>query len=180
MKEVLLPYKGILPTIGESVFIAPTARAIGDVHIGKNSSLWFGVTVRGDVNHIRIGEDTNIQDHTMVHVTRVTHPTVIGSRVTIGHSVTLHGCTLEDECFVGMAACIMDGAVIESGAMVAAGALVTPGKRVKTGEIWAGNPAKFMRPMTDKEKAHLIVSANNYVRLSHEYLQENPSNIRAL
>ena len=110
--------------------------------------------------------------HTCIHVTRKTHPTLIGSGVTIGHHVTLHGCILEDLCFVGMNACIMDGAVVEKGGMVAAGALLTPNKRVKSGELWAGSPAKFFREMTRDERDFVKVSRDNYVRLAGEYLND--------
>ncbi len=164
-------YKNTRPNVGDAVFIAPNAAVIGNVQIGKQSGLWFGVTVRGDVNHIIIGEKTNIQDNTCVHVTRKAHPTIIGSGVTIGHHVTLHGCVLEDLCFVGMHACVMDGAIVETGGMVAAGALVTPNKRIKAGELWAGSPARLFRQMTQAEKDFIAVSRDNYVRLAGEYLQ---------
>lgn len=167
----ILPYKGILPTLGNNVYIAPNAAVVGDIHIGDHSNIWFNVSMRGDVNYIRIGTRTNIQDNSCIHVTRVTHPTLIGDNVTIGHSATLHGCVLEDACFVGMQACILDGAVVETGAMVAAGSLVTPNKRVKSGELWGGSPAKFLRPLTPEEQAFIMISADNYVRLGHEYLE---------
>lgn len=166
---LIFPFRNVLPKIGARVFIAPNAVVIGDVAIGEASSIWFGCTVRGDVNHIRIGRRTNIQDHTCIHVTRLTHPTIIGDNVTIGHAVTLHGCVLEDACFIGMQACLLDGAVVESGGMVAAGALVTPGKRVKSGELWGGSPARLLRPMTQQEKDFVMISADNYVRLAAEY-----------
>lgn len=169
---LLLPYKGIVPTLGVRSYIAPTAVVIGDVVLGDKANIWFNCAVRGDVHEIRIGAETNIQDGSIIHVTRVKYGTYIGSRVTVAHSVTLHGCILEDRCFVGMQACIMDGAVVESEAMVAAGALVTPGQRVKKGEIWAGRPAKFMRTMTPQELAYIDISADNYVRLAGEYLDE--------
>src|ERR1700722_17636607 len=127
---MIMPYKNIIPTIDPDAFIAEGAVVIGDVHIGSKSNIWFGCVVRGDVNYIRIGERTNIQDGSVIHVTRKTGPTVIGSGITIGHNVLLHACTLEDDCFIGMHATIMDGAVVESGAWVAAGALVTPNKRI--------------------------------------------------
>jgi gamma-carbonic anhydrase len=170
MSANILPYKNILPTIAPDVFIAPGAVVIGDVHIGSECGVWFGCVIRGDVNTIRIGERTNIQDGTVIHVTRVTGPTVIGSGVTIGHSVLLHACTLEDDCFIGMRATIMDGAVVESGAWVAAGALVTPGKRVPKGQIWAGSPARFLRELTTEEIKFIPVSTRNYVQLAKEYL----------
>lgn len=166
-------YKNIMPQIAADVFIAEGAVVIGDVHIGSGSNVWFGCVIRGDVNTIRIGERTNIQDGTVIHVTRKTGPTVVGSGVTIGHSVLLHACTLEDDCFVGMHSTIMDGAVVESGAWVGAGALVTPGKRVLKGQIWAGNPARYLRNMTEEEAAFISVSSNNYVELVRDYTVKN-------
>lgn len=163
-------YKGVMPTIAEDAFVAPSADIIGDVEIGSGSGIWFGCVVRGDVQSIRIGSRTNIQDGTIIHVTRVTGPTTIGNGVTIGHQCLLHACTLEDSCFIGMGATVMDGVVVESGAMVAAGALVTPGKRVKSGEIWAGNPAKFFRELTQEEKDYIAISENNYAIHAVEYL----------
>jgi carbonic anhydrase/acetyltransferase-like protein (isoleucine patch superfamily) len=167
---VILPFKGVVPQIAATAFVAPTASVIGDVVIGAGSSIWFGTVVRGDVHEIRIGERTNIQDGTVVHVTRGKFGTYIGSGITIGHGAILHACTLEDDCFIGMGATVMDGAVVESGAMVAAGALVTPGKRVKKGELWAGSPAKFLRPLTEAEVAFFPQSAAGYVDLAAEYL----------
>lgn len=158
-----------MPTIADDVFIAEGAVVIGDVHIGSQSNVWFGCVIRGDVNRIRIGERTNIQDGTVIHVTRMTGPTAIGSGVTIGHSVLLHACTLENDCFIGMHSTIMDGAVVESGAWVAAGALVTPGKRIPKGQIWAGNPARYLRNMTAEEVVFIPISSNNYVELARDY-----------
>jgi gamma-carbonic anhydrase len=172
----ILPYRGdynpqgIVPTISDKAFVAPGAAVIGDVQIGADTGIWFGCVVRGDVHKIRIGERTNVQDGTVIHVTRDTAPTLIGSNVTIGHSALLHGCILEDECFIGMRATVMDGAVVESGAMVAAGALVTPGKRVLAGQLWAGSPAKYFRDLTIEEKAFFAISAENYVKHAREYL----------
>lgn len=171
MKPLILPYKGIMPTIAEDAFIAPNAVIIGDVHIGAGASVWFGCTIRGDVNHIRIGARTNIQDGTVIHVTRKTNPTIIGSGVTLGHSVLLHGCTLEDDCFVGMGATVMDGATVESGAMLAAGALLTPRKRIEAGQLWAGNPAKYFRDLKQQEAGFIPISAQNYVELGQEYIK---------
>ena len=169
MQSIILPYKGIMPTIHPEAFIAPGAMVIGDVEIGKDTNVWFGCVIRGDVNTIRIGERTNIQDGTVIHVTRKTGPTVIGSGITIGHKALLHACTLEDGSFVGMGATVIDGAVVESGAMVAAGALVTPGKRIPAGQLWAGNPAKYFRDLKDDEVAYLPWSAEHYVKLAKEY-----------
>lgn len=168
----ILPYTGIKPTIHPKAFVAPGAAIAGDVEIGAESSIWFNVSIRGDVNHVRIGTNTNIQDGSVCHVTYKKYPLIIGNRVTIGHNATVHACTLEDESFVGMGATVMDGAVVETGAMVAAGALVPPGKIVKTGEVWAGIPAKVLRPMTQEEIDYLPWSADHYTRLSQQYLKE--------
>ncbi|HSV28165.1 MAG TPA: gamma carbonic anhydrase family protein [Candidatus Omnitrophota bacterium] len=172
MSGTILPYKGVRPTIADDVFIAPTAVVIGDVVIGAGSSVWFNCTVRGDVHEIRIGERTNIQDGTVVHVTGGKFGTYIGSDITIGHGAVLHACTLEDCCFIGMGATVMDGAVVETGAMVAAGAVVTPGKRVRKGELWAGNPAKLLRELTEADIAFFPKSAANYVALAATYRGE--------
>lgn len=173
MQPYIQPYRGIWPKIHPTAFIAPGAVVIGDVEIGAHSNVWFGCIIRGDVNSIRIGERTNIQDGSVVHVTRVTGPTIIGSGVTIGHAVLLHACTLKDDCFIGMRSTVMDDAVVESGAWVAAGAVITPGKKVLAGQVWAGVPARFFREMTAEEKAFIPVSANNYKELAEEYLAAN-------
>lgn len=170
MPSLILPYKKIMPVIGQNVFIAPNAAVIGDVKIGDQSSVWFNCTVRGDVNNIVIGARTNVQDGTVVHVSSTLQGTYIGNDVTIGHMALLHACTIEDAAFIGMQACVMDGAYVESGAMVAAGALVTPGKRVLKGQLWAGSPAKFMRDLTEDEKKYIPHSAKHYVEISKNYL----------
>lgn len=175
-KPYILPYKGeyapegVFPRISAQAFIAPGAAVIGDVEIGADTGVWFGCVIRGDVNSIRIGARTNIQDGTVIHVTRHTGPTTIGNGVTIGHSVLLHACTLEDNCFVGMRATIMDGVVVESGGMLAAGGLLTPGKRVPSGQLWAGSPAKYFRDLSPEDLAFFPVSAENYVKHAREYL----------
>ncbi|MET0155029.1 MAG: gamma carbonic anhydrase family protein [Rickettsiales bacterium] len=166
----MLPYSGVAPSIAQGAYVAPNAYVIGDVTVGSGSGIWFGCTVRGDVAYVRIGENTNIQDGTVIHVTRGGHPTIIGNGVTVGHKALLHACRLEDACFIGMGAIVMDDAVVETGAMVAAGALVTPGKRVPTGEIWAGNPARFFRMLTSAETTHIAASRDNYVAHVREYL----------
>ncbi|MBN8521474.1 MAG: gamma carbonic anhydrase family protein [Alphaproteobacteria bacterium] len=168
----LLPYRNIMPQLADDVFIAPTASVIGDVHIGSQSNIWFGVTIRGDVHEIRIGARTNIQDGSVIHVTRGVSGTYIGDGVTIGHMALLHACRVEDHAFVGMGAIILDEAVVETGAMLAAGAMLTPGKRVPSGELWAGRPATFMRRLTSKDTDFFPVSADNYVKLSREYLDQ--------
>jgi gamma-carbonic anhydrase len=166
---IILPYEGIMPTIHPDAWIAPGAVVIGDVHIGADTNVWFGVVIRGDVNTIRIGERTNIQDGTIVHVTRKTGPTVIGSDVTIGHNATIHACTLEDFAFVGMHSAVLDFAVVESGGFLAAGALLTPKKRLPSGQMFAGNPAKYFRDLTQEEKDYIPFSAKHYVELSRKY-----------
>ncbi len=169
MSPLILPFKGITPTIHSEAWIAPGATIIGDVHIGAETNVWFGCVIRGDVCPIRIGERTNIQDGTVVHVTRKTGPTTIGSGITIGHSALIHACALEDDCFIGMHATVMDQAVVESGGMLAAGGLLTPGKRIPTGELWAGNPAKHFRALKQEEKDFIAISAGHYVNLSKDY-----------
>ena len=169
MEPLLRLFRNKSPRIAPSVFVAPGAVIIGDVEIGERSSVWFGCVLRGDVNFIRIGADTNIQDGTVVHVSRKAGPTVIGSNVMIGHQATIHACLLEDGCFIGMRAVVMDGAVVEKGAMLAAGALLSPGKRALSGELWAGVPAARKRELSDEEKAYMRESAEHYARLAQEY-----------
>lgn len=161
-----------MPQIGHDAFIAPGAKIIGDVEIGDEASIWFNCVLRGDVHSIRVGAGTNIQDGTVVHVTHEQFGTTIGNNILIGHSCLIHGCILEDGCFIGMQATLMDGVVVESGAMVAAGALVTPGKRVPRGQLWAGRPARFLRDMTDEEMANIPVAVANYAKLAQSYLQD--------
>lgn len=170
MAGLILPYKGVMPRIHPSVFIADGAVVIGDVEIGKDSAVWFNCVIRGDVHEIRIGERTNIQDGTIIHVTRNRFGTYIGSGITIGHHAVLHACRLEDDCFIGMGSTILDGAVVESRAMLAAGAVLTPGKRIASGELWAGNPARKMRDLTEQDTDFFPVSAQNYVELAKDYL----------
>lgn len=167
----ILPYRGILPRIADAVFVAPTAVVIGDVEIGADTNIWFGCVLRGDVNVICIGERTNIQDGTIVHVSREKYGTYVGSDITIGHMAVIHACTLEDGCFIGMNATVMDGCVVERGAMVAAGALVTPGKRVARGQLWGGAPARYLRDLSDAEREDYAKTAPHYVRLSRDYLE---------
>ena len=175
MTPIILPWRGMRPQIHDSVFIAPGSSVIGDVQIGAGASVWFNCSVRGDVNYIRIGERTNIQDGTIIHVTRQTHPTLIGNDVTVGHSVCLHGCVLEDGCLIGMGSTILDGVVVESGAMVGAGAMVPPNKRIKKGELWLGNPAKTVRMLKEEEIADIAASAIRYQGWAAEYLQNAAS-----
>lgn len=164
------PYNNIHPQIDPSCYITPTAVILGDVVIGPNTSIWHHVLIRGDVNTIRIGSGTNIQDGTVVHVSRTpTGRTVIGDNITIGHQALIHACELQDNAFIGMKACVMDGAVVESFAMVAAGALVTPNKIVRSGELWMGSPARFVRKLTDEDLAHMRENASEYRMVASHY-----------
>ena len=155
-----------VPALPRAGFIAPSASVIGDVTIGEKSSVWYGAVLRGDVNSIRIGAQTNIQDNTVIHVAK----TNVGGVA----------CTVKDDAFVGMGATVMDGAVVESGAMVAAGALVTPGTVVPTGQLWAGAPAKFMRDMTAEEKAFTATSAETYAEVGAVHAAENDKSFEEL
>lgn len=166
---LLLPYRGVRPTLAPDCFVAPGATVVGDVTIGARSSVWFGSVLRGDVQHIRIGEGSNLQDGTVVHVSRRNGPTIVGDRVVVGHRALLHACRLEDDSFVGMDAAVMDGAVVESFGQLAAGALLTPGKRVPSGEVWAGRPARFMRALSEEDRALIRDIAAHYVELAEEY-----------
>ncbi len=148
---MILDWKNKSPRIPDSAFVAPNATVIGDVEIGEESSIWFQTVVRGDVHWIRIGDYTNIQDGSVLHVTSNVHPLYIGNRVTVGHMACLHGCKIEDSCLIGMGAVILDGAVIGEGSLVAAGALVPPGKVYPPRSLIKGNPAKVAREVTDKE-----------------------------
>jgi len=159
------------PQVHSTVFIAPSADVIGNVEIGNDSSVWFNTVIRGDVHFIRIGERTNIQDLSMLHVTRKTHPLIIGNEVTVGHHVTLHGCTISNRILIGMGAIILDGAVISDDAMVGAGALVTEGMTVPPFTLALGVPAKIKRSLTEAEITFLKKSAQNYVELAQLYMK---------
>lgn len=165
---MILPYHGILPKIDDSAFVAATAVITGNVEIGPDTGIWYGCVLRGDVNAIRIGAGVNIQDGTIVHVSRP-FGTVIGDRVTIGHMALIHACILHADSFVGMKACIMDGAVVEQGALVAAGALVPPGKHIPAGQMWAGSPARYVRDVNEKDREMMAYIQPNYVQLAKEY-----------
>lgn len=164
----LFPYLNTFPKLHETVFLASGAKIIGDVEIGKNSSVWYNTVIRGDVHYIKIGEMTNVQDNSMLHVTNGKFPLNIGNKVTIGHSVTLHGCTLEDACLVGMGAVVLDGAVVQSHSMVAAGTVVKPGFVVPSAKLVGGVPGKIIRDLSQEEIDDFDASAVRYV----EYMRK--------
>lgn len=162
-------YKGKIPEIASSAYIDDSAHVIGDVIIGEESSVWFNATIRGDVNYIRIGARTNIQDSSVLHVTKGTHPLFIGSEVTVGHNVTLHGCTIKDRCLIGMGAIVLDGAEVGEDSIVGAGALVKEGMRVKPGTLVVGVPAREVRQLSDEEVLRIKTSAGNYIDYMSDY-----------
>ncbi len=174
MSSFVAAYEGRRPRIAPSAFLAEGTVVVGDVEIGESSSLWFGTIVRGDVNHVRIGARTNVQDLSVVHVTSRTHPTVIGDDVTVGHRAVLHGCTIKDRCLVGIGAIVLDGAVVGPDAMIGAGALVPPGMVVPPGTLVLGAPARVKRPLTADEVAHLLASAARYAGYAARYRGEAP------
>ncbi|MCC5935149.1 MAG: gamma carbonic anhydrase family protein [Candidatus Cyclonatronum sp.] len=159
------------PFYGPTNFIAPSADIIGDVHMGEESSVWFNCTIRGDVNYIRIGKRSNVQDNSCIHVMNQTGPTIIGDQVTIGHQVMLHGCTVHDRVLIGMSVTVLDKAVIEPDCIIGAGSLVTPGKVMPSGWLCMGRPAKPVRKLTDEELASIIQYSDNYVKYSRTYLR---------
>jgi len=167
--------------VASGVFIDETAVVIGDVEIGADSSVWPTSVIRGDVNFIRIGERTNIQDGSILHVSHDGpykpggSPLVIGDDVTVGHKVVLHACTVEDCCLIGMGSVVLDDAIIESGSLLGAGSLVNPGKRIESGYLWLGQPARRVRALSEKEKAYLKYSAEHYVRLQQRYQVSPPA-----
>lgn len=167
---MIRPYKGILPTVDASAYVDESAQVIGDVVIGAESGIWMNTVVRGDVNTIRIGARTNIQDGCVLHVTRRIHPLVIGDDVTIGHGAIIHGCTLANHSFIGMGATVMDGAVIGEFTMVGARALVTQGKAFPPGTLLMGSPAKPVRDLTEAEIERIRQSARNYVLDRLDYM----------
>lgn len=167
---MIMPYKGVMPKIGGNVFIEESARVIGDVEIGRDSSIWFNAVVRGDVNYIRIGDRTNVQDNCTLHVTKDIFPLVIGNDITIGHNVILHGCTVKDRCLIGMGAIILDNAEIGEDCIIGAGALVKEGAKIPPGSLVVGLPAKVAREIRPEEKARILKSAQNYIEYAANYV----------
>jgi carbonic anhydrase/acetyltransferase-like protein (isoleucine patch superfamily) len=179
-KFMIYKFRHFIPQIGKRVFTAKSADIIGDVKIGNDSSIWFGVVVRGDVHKIRIGERTSVQDGTIVHVTHYKladksdgHPTIIGDDVTIGHRAVLHGCVIKNACLIGMGATILDGAVIGEESIVGAGSLVTQGKSFPPRSLILGSPARSVRTLSDEEVSELYASAARYVKFKDEYLKDD-------
>ena len=167
-------FKNITPVIAASAYIDAQACVIGEVEIGENSSIWPMTVVRGDVNFISIGKNTNIQDNSILHVTHKGEYTdgaalIIGDNVTIGHGAILHACTIGNSCLIGMGAIIMDDCIVEDYAMIGAGAMLPPRKHVKSGELWLGNPAKKVRDLTHEQKQQMDYSANQYAHLAQKY-----------
>jgi len=169
--ENLMPYRGVVPALHDTVFVVESARIIGDVEIGAHSSVWFGAVIRGDVNYIRIGQRTNVQDNSVLHVTKDTHPLFVGSDVTVGHNVVLHGCRVRDRCLIGMGSTILDGAEIGEDSIIGAGALVTEGMRVPGKSLAVGVPARVVRGLTDGEVARIARSAMNYIEYTKNYIE---------
>ncbi|MES2212767.1 MAG: gamma carbonic anhydrase family protein [Pseudomonadota bacterium] len=177
--HTLRSFQGANPTLGERVFVDPTATIIGTVALGDDCSVWPMVVIRGDVNYIQIGQRTNVQDGSVLHVSHAGDhtspegfPLVIGDDVTIGHKVLLHGCTIGSRCLIGMGSLIMDGVVVEDEVMIGANTLVTPGKRLVSGHLYMGTPAKQVRPLTEEEIQFLTYSARHYCSLKDKYLAQ--------
>lgn len=168
-------FQGIQPTIDPSAYVDDAGLVIGDVVLGENVSVWPGAVLRGDVNSIRIGKDTNVQDLCCLHVSHKRDsdpegaPLIIGERVTVGHSVVLHACTVGNECLVGIGSIVLDRAILEDRVMVGAGSLVPPGKRLKSGWLYLGRPVKEIRPLSQEELDHFAYSAQHYIRLMRKY-----------
>jgi len=163
---VILPVKGVYPKWDDNCFIAPNATIVGEVLMGKNCSVWFNAVIRGDVNRITIGDDTNIQDGAVIHATYLKAATVIGNRVSVGHNAIVHGCTLKNHVLVGMGAIIMDNAVVEDYTIIAAGSVVLENTHCESGFIYAGTPAKKIKPITDEQRALLNKLPDNYIMYS--------------
>jgi carbonic anhydrase/acetyltransferase-like protein (isoleucine patch superfamily) len=172
--HMIRPYRGVLPRIATSAYIDASAQVIGDVVIGERSSVWPNVAIRGDVNHIRIGDETSIQDNSVLHVDHMVYACLVGNRVTVGHSVVLHGCEVEDDVLIGIGAIVLNGAKIGAGAVVAAGALVPEGMLVPANMVVMGAPAKVRREVTPEEQKRFRKNCDNYVKITAIYKEEQP------
>jgi len=166
---VIRPFGGKTPRVDEAAFVASSAMVVGDVAIGAGSSIWYGAVLRGDVESIRIGRETNIQDNTVIHVDSSGFSTVVGDRVTVGHGVVLHGCRIGDNALISIGSIVLNGAEVGEGAMVGAGSLVTPGTKIPPGMLALGSPARVKRPLTDEEKEHVQAGVEIYIRLGREH-----------
>lgn len=175
LNDPVAPYQGHLPQLAPGAWVHPRATVIGEVTLGRDVSVWPGAVIRGDVNSIAIGEATNIQDNSVLHVSHrmaenpAGGPLVIGARVTVGHTVILHACTIEDECLIGMGSIILDRAVIRKHVLLGAGSLVPEGKILESGHLYLGRPAKLVRALTEEEIAYFSYSAQHYVKLAQSY-----------
>ncbi len=169
---MIRPYRGLAPRVAQSAYIDLSAQVIGDVVIGERSSVWPNVSIRGDVNYIRIGDETSIQDNTVLHVDHDLYPCIVGNRVTVGHRVVLHGCEVEDGALIGIGAVVLNGAKIRAGAIVAAGALVPEGMEVPAKTLVMGTPAKLRRPVTPEEQQRFQKNCDNYVKITALYKEE--------
>ena len=165
-------YKGIVPRVDATAYIDPSAQVIGDVTMGPRSSVWCGTVLRGDVNRIVLGAETNIQDNSVLHGELDLYPVLVGDRVTVGHMAVLHGCVVEDDCLIGIGAIVLNGARIGRGSIVAAGSLVPEGMEIPPGSLAMGTPAKVRRNITDEEKARFRENAQRYIRYRQEYREE--------
>ncbi len=169
---MIRPYRGVAPRIASSAYVDQSAQVLGDVVIGERSSVWLNVAIRGDVNHIRVGDETSVQDNSVLHVDHVTYPCLVGNRVTVGHSVVLHGCIVEDDSLIGIGAIVLNGARIGRGAVVAAGALVPEGMEVPANALVMGAPAKVKRQVTAEEQARFRKNCDNYIAITAIYKEE--------
>lgn len=167
----IIPYQGITPEIDKEAYIAPSGALIGAVKVGSKSGIWFNTVLRGDVNSIKIGSNTNIQDGTVIHTSRFNGPVEIGNNVTVGHLALIHACTIHNNAFIGMRSTIMDYSIIEEYAFIAAGSLIPPNKIIKSKELWMGSPAKFVRYLTDQDLEYMEDNIKNYVNLADTYLK---------
>jgi len=169
---MIRPYRGVVPKVAASAYIDPSAQVIGDVAIGERSSIWPNVTARGDVNSIRIGDESNIQDNSVLHCDAGLFPLHIGNRVTVGHMAMLHGCTIEDDCLIGIGAVVLNGAKVGAGSVIAAGAVVPEGAEIPAGSMVMGVPAKVKRELTEEERVRFRLNAQHYVEAGQMYRQE--------
>jgi carbonic anhydrase/acetyltransferase-like protein (isoleucine patch superfamily) len=169
---MLRPYRGVYPRVASSSYVDPSAQVIGDVHLGERASVWCNVTLRGDVNRITVGDESNIQDNAVLHGELDTFDVRVGKRVTVGHNAVLHGCVVEDECLIGIGAVVLNGATVGRGSVVAAGALVPEGMQIPPGSLVMGAPAKVRRPVSAEETARFRQNCDTYLRYRQDYRDE--------